>query len=321
MTVPTRMLGGLASSAVGLGCLPLTGGYGQVAAEEAVAAIRTALDLGVRLVDTADFYGGGEVERIVGTAIRGRRAEATVATRGGAVTRGSARPTEYDGRPEFLRQACAASLRRLGTDYIDLYLLARPDPAVPIEDSVGGLGELVDAGMVRHIGLSEVSEDALRRAATVRPLAVVESEYSLWFRDVERRILPTLRELGVGLLAHSPLGRGFLTGGLTLGPTDYRRRQPRFSPENLAAEASPLAELTELADAHGVRPAQLALAWLLTRDEAVVPIPGTRDRGHLAENAVAARLDLPASTVARLTALWHTAQSEQDGNQGGHHPS
>jgi aryl-alcohol dehydrogenase-like predicted oxidoreductase len=322
--VPTRVIGGLTSSAMGLGCLPLTGGYGRVAADEAVAAIRTALDLGVRLIDTADFYGGGEVERIVGTAIRGRRDAATVVTRGGAVLRGSARPTEYDGSARFLRKSCEASLRRLGTHYIDLYLLARPDPTIAIEESVGGLGELVDAGLVRHIGLSEVPGAVLRRAAAERPIDAVESEYSLWHREVEREILPTTQQLGIGLLAHSPLGRGFLAGGLTgarLDPTDYRRRQPRFSTENLASAAPLLAELTELAAAHDVRPAQLALAWLLARGDGVVPIPGTRDRGHLAENAAATRLALPAATVDRLTALWAVARSGEDTDQGGHQPS
>lgn len=323
--LPARVLGGLTSSAIGLGCLPLTGGYGQVAVDDAVATIQAAIELGVTLIDTADFYGGGAVERIVGTAISGDRAAATVVTRGGAVFSGSARPTRHNGSPEFLRAACEASLRRLGTSYIDLYLLARPDPTVPIEESVGGLGELVDAGLVRHIGLSEVPETILRRAAAERPLAAVESEYSLWNSTVERQILPITQALGIGLLAHSPLGRGFLAGSLTggtgLAPADYRRRQPRFSAENLAAQAPLLAEITELARGYDVQPAQLALAWLLARGDAIVPIPGTRDRAHLAQNSAATRLTLSTATVDRLTGLWDSARSEKDTNHRGDQPS
>jgi len=309
----TRKLGDLVVAAVGLGTLPLSAGYGPVDPAAAAAVLRRALDLGLTLVDTADFYGGGAVEELVGRALSGRRSEAVLATRGGAILRGSARPTEFDGSPGFLRRACADSLRRLGTDHIDLYYLARPDPRVPIEESVGALAELVAAGMVREIGLSEVSGELLRRAHAVHPVAALQSEYSLWERGHEADALPTARELGVGFVAHTPLGRGFLTGTLDsadrLAPNDYRRRQPRFAPEALARDYARLEAARPHAARLGVSLGELALAWLLARDPGLVPIPGTRSGAHLAANAAAARLVLPPELVAELSGLFAPAEA------------
>ncbi|SEB30972.1 Predicted oxidoreductase [Streptomyces misionensis] len=290
-------------SAVGLGCLGLTGGYGRVDADAAVDVVRAALDRGVTLLDTADFYGGGSVEELLGRALAGRREQAVIATRGGAVFAGSRRPTAFDGSPAFLRRACEASLRRLGTDHIDLYHLARVDPKVPVEESVGGLAELVAEGKIRHIGLSEAPADVLRRAHAVHPVAAVAAEYSLWSRDVEDAVLPVARELGIGLVACSPLGRGFLAGAVGAnGPAegDYRRNHPRFAPENLARNRVLLGEAARIAEETGVPLGRLALAWVLTRGEDIVPIPGTVRREHLLENIAAAAERLSAADAARL---------------------
>ncbi|MFE6049471.1 aldo/keto reductase [Kitasatospora sp. NPDC056446] len=298
---------GLATGAIGLGTLGLAGGYGGVDADEAVRAVRTALDLGTTLIDTADFYGGGEVERLVGRAVAGRRDEAVIATRGGAVFTDGARPTAFDGSPAFLRRACDASLARLGTDVIDLYYLARPDPSVPVEETVGGLAALVEAGKVRHIGLSEVPAGLLRRAHAVHPVTALESEYSLWSRGLEDDVLPTARELGVGLVAHSPLGRGFLAGTLSsadqLGPADYRRRQERFATGNLARDHARLEPARAIARRHGVPLATLALAWLLAQDPHLVPIPGSRSDEHLRQNATACDLSLDRTELDTLAAV------------------
>jgi aryl-alcohol dehydrogenase-like predicted oxidoreductase len=306
----TRALGGLTVSAIGLGSLALTGGYGAVDEPTAIATIRRALDLGVTLLDTADFYAGGELERLLGKAIADRRDEAVVATRGGAVFTGAGRPTEFDGTGTFLRDACDASLRRLGVDHIDLYYLARPDHRVPIEESVAGLAALVQAGKVRHIGLSEVPADLLRRAQRVHPVTALQSEYSLWERGIEAEILPAVRELGIGFVAHSPLGRGFLTGTLfdaaQLGPDDYRRRQPRFGAESLARQWPRLEQAWQIADRYGITLTQLALAWLLGQGEDIVPIPGTRTGAHLAENADAATVSLDPGEVKELAGLLTT---------------
>jgi aryl-alcohol dehydrogenase-like predicted oxidoreductase len=301
-----RKLGGLISSAVGLGTLALAGAYGAVAEDEAVAAVRGALDLGVTLLDTADFYGGGEVERRVGRAIAGRRGEAVVATRGGArFTEGSGkRPDRIDGSPQYLREACEASLRRLGVDCIDLYYLARVDPQVPVEESVGALGELVAEGKIRHIGLSEVPVQVLRRAHATAPVSALESEYSLWERGVEDEVLPAARELGIGLVAFSPLGRGFLTGGLTspeqLGEGDIRRNHARFDQDNFTANRQLVVGVEQMAAELDVPAAQLALAWLLSRGDDVVPIPSTRSLTHLRTNADAATITLTPAQSARL---------------------
>lgn len=287
-----RKLGdtGPLTSAVGLGTLGLTGGYGAVGAGDAQNVVREALDRGVTLLDTADFYGGGRVESLLGRAVAGRREDVVIATRGGAVFSGPGRPTAFDGSPEYLRRACEASLRRLGTDRIDLYSLARVDPRVPVEESVGALAGLVAEGKIGHIGLSEVSADVLRRAHAVHPVAAVSAEYSLWSRDVEDDVLPAARELGVGLVACSPLGRGFLTGTVEaaqLGETDYRRNHPRFSVRNAAHNRVLVDAAARVADRTGIPRGRIALAWVLSRGTDVVPIPGTVRASHLRENIAA----------------------------------
>jgi aryl-alcohol dehydrogenase-like predicted oxidoreductase len=301
----TDLCNGLTVSALGLGCLALCGAYGAVDEERALATLRYALDAGVTLLDTADFYAGGASEELVGRAVAGRRDDAVIATRGGVRAPGPGRPpTVVDGSPGYLRSACEASLRRLGVDRIDLYYLGRVDPAVPIEDSVGALAELVLAGKVRHLGLSEADPDQLRRAYAVWPIAALESEYSLWERHVETKIVPTARELGVGLIAHTPLGRGFLTAALStvdqLGERDIRRNHPRFQGENFAHNRELLTAVERMATDRGVTTGQLALAWLLAQGPDVVPIPGTSRPEHLAQNLAAASIRLDAVDVARL---------------------
>ncbi|MFH8980944.1 aldo/keto reductase [Streptomyces varsoviensis] len=302
-----RTLGRAQVGALGLGTLALTGGYGSVGAADAIATVRAALDCGVSLLDTADFYAGGAVEELLGRAVAGRRDEAFLATRGGALFSGPARPTSFDGSPGYLRRACEASLRRLGTDRIDLYCLARVDPAVPVEESVGGLAELVAEGKIRHIGLSEASAAQLRRAAAVHPVTALATEYSLWSRDVADEILPTARALGCALVACSPLGRGFLTGALTgadLPAGDYRRNHPRFSPANLPRNQRLLARAERIGRAHGVPLRHLALAWVLSRGEDIVPIPGTRSVAHLDDNLAAAAHRLPDRAAQELAELF-----------------
>jgi len=298
----------LAVSAVGLGCLGLAGGYGDAPEADSLALLRRALDEGVTLLDTADFYGGGACEALVGRAAAGRRHEVVLATRGGVRSKTPGGPPSVtDGRPESLRQACEASLRRLGTDHVDLYYLARVDPDVPVEESVGALAGLVAEGKVRHIGLSEAGADELRRAHAVHPLTALESEYSLWERHVEDEILPVARELGIGFVAHSPLGRGFLTGTLAstdgFGARDIRRNHPRFTAENLTRNRELLRAVEETADRYAVTTGQLVLAWLLSRGADVVPIPGTRSEHHLLLNIASAGIELTAVESTRLAAL------------------
>jgi aryl-alcohol dehydrogenase-like predicted oxidoreductase len=300
-----RKLGpaGLVTSAVGYGCLGLTGGYGEIGADRAAALVNEALDHGVTLLDTADFYGGGSVEELLGRALAGRRGDAVLATRGGAVFSGPARPTAFVGTPLHLRAACDASLRRLRTDHIDLYHLTRVDPAVPVEESVGGLAELVAEGKIGHVGLCEVTADQLRRAHAVHPVTAVAAEYSLWSRDVEDELLPAARELGVGFVACSPLGRGFLTGAVGPGALragDYRRNHPRFAPENAARNRLLLAEAERVAARTGVPLGRLALAWVLAQGEDVVPIPGTTSSAHLAQNLAAVADRLGPADAQRL---------------------
>ena len=306
MEVRTLGASGLISSAIGLGCLGFTGGYGAVDEVEAVATIWQALDTGVTLLDVADLYGGGSVERLVGQALQGRRAEAVIATRGGATFTPQGRPTGLDCRPQRLHEACDASLRRLGVDQIDLYYLARVDPAVPVEESVGALSELVAAGKVRHVGVCEVTPEQLRRAHAVHPLAVVAAEYSLIERSVEAELLPTAREMGVGLVACSPLARGLLTGRLStteqLGPGDYRHNHPRFAPENLDHNYRLIRAAEQLAADRQVSLSRLALAWVLAQGKDIVAIPGTRTRTHLEMNVAATQIELCADESAALAA-------------------
>ena len=304
--IPQRTLGrrGPAVSAVGLGTMGMSEGYYGPSDDDANAdTIRHAVELGVSLIDTADIYGaGGHNEMLVGRALEGIRDRVVLATKTGLVV--SPEGLAVDARPERIRRALEDSLRRLRVDHVDLYYLHRIDPAVPVEESVGAMSSLVEAGLARHIGLSEVGPAILRRAHAIHPIAAVQSEYSLWNRDPEARLLPVMRELGVALVAFSPLGRGFLAGALpapdALGEDDLRRRLPRFQGENLGRNL-PIAErAAEVAGRHGATPAQVALAWVLGRGPDIVPIPGTRRRANVEANVAAAALVLDDDDRARL---------------------
>jgi aryl-alcohol dehydrogenase-like predicted oxidoreductase len=303
-----RALGrsGPAVSAIGLGCMSM--GIADVYTssvrddDAAVALIHRALALGITLLDTADIYGASEVQ--VGRALRGRRADAVLATKFGFV--GTSRPGVErvpNGRPKYVRRACDASLQRLGVDTIDLYYLHRVDPKVPIEETTGAMADLVRLGKVRHLGLSEASPKTVRRAHAVHPIAAVQTEYSLWAREPEERLLPVLRELGIALVAYSPLGRGFLAGRIRkledLAPDDWRRNNPRFQGENFARNIAAADRVHELAREKGCTSAQLSLAWLLSRP-GVVPIPGTSSMDRLLENAQAADVHLSENEIARI---------------------
>jgi aryl-alcohol dehydrogenase-like predicted oxidoreductase len=306
MTIPTRTLGrdGPAVGAVGLGCMGMSEFYGPSDDEASEQVIHQALDLGVTLLDTADMYGQGHNERLIGRAVRDRRADVVLATKCGIRREGERR--WHDNRPEYIRWSCEQSLRRLGVDVIDLYYLHRRDPDVPIEDSVGAMAELVEQGKVRALGLSEVSAATLRAAHQVHPIAAVQTEYSLWTRDVEDEVLPAARDLGITLVAYSPLGRGFLTGTVTsldgLDAADFRRGNPRFQGQNLQHNLALVAAVRGLADDLGITPAQLALAWLLHQGSDIVPIPGTKQLRYLQENVAAAQLTLDPEEFARLEA-------------------
>jgi aryl-alcohol dehydrogenase-like predicted oxidoreductase len=301
-----RRLGGqgLEVSALGLGCMGMSEFYGSADQAASMAVLHRALDLGVNLLDTADMYGVGANERLLSELLQHRRDEVVLATKFGILRGPDGERLGIDGRPEYVRSACERSLQRLGVDHIDLYYLHRVDPKVPIEDTVGAMAGLVAAGKVRHLGLSEVSAATLRRAAAVHPIAAVQSEYSLWSRDVERGVLPACRELGVGFVAYSPLGRGFLSGAIQcaddLSPDDWRRANPRFARENLSFNLQFVAAVTALAAARGCTPAQLALAWLLDQGDDIVPIPGTRRISRLEENLAAAQLSLSDRERAQL---------------------
>jgi aryl-alcohol dehydrogenase-like predicted oxidoreductase len=306
-----RTLGqGLVVSEQGLGCVGMSVMYGETDDGESVRTIHRALELGITFFDTADVYGFGENERLVGAAIAGRRDEVVLGTKFGYVAEadGSLR---IDGRPEYVRAAIDASLKRLGVDYVDLYYQHRVDIGTPIEETVGAMAELLAAGKVRHLGLSEASADTIRRAHAVHPITAVQSEYSLWTRDPEREVLAACRELGIGFVAYSPLGRGFLAGRFRspeeLDDDDFRRHQPRFTGENLRANQRLAGRVMELAAARGVAAAQLALAWVLARGEGVVPIPGTKRRSYLEQNAAAGEIELTADELAELDALGDAA--------------
>ncbi|WP_433226625.1 aldo/keto reductase [Microtetraspora malaysiensis] len=318
-----RKLGtaGLTVSAIGLGCMGMSGGYGTVDRADCVTTIQRAVDLGVTLLDTADFYGGGENERLIGEAVRGRRADVMIATRGGVRSEVPGGPPRIvDGSPTYLRQACDASLTRLGIDHIDLYYLGRADPQVPIEDSVGTLAQLQATGKIRHIGLSEVSAEALRRAHAVQPISVLESEYSLWERHIEAEILPAARDLGVGLVAHSPLGKGFLTGTLPspehFGEGDHRRNHPRLQGENFRHNQRMVTQAQPIAQELGVPLSRLALAWLLSRGDDVVPIPGSRSLEHLHSNITAIGIRLTERHIRLLEEIF-----QPDRVAGSRHPA
>ncbi|WP_424887217.1 aldo/keto reductase [Streptomyces sp. XH2] len=309
--VPTRHLGGLAVSAQGLGCMGMSHGYGATDDAQSIATLHHALDIGVTFWDTSDFYGAGHNEELIGRAVAGRRDEVVLATKFGFANR-LGEPTRVRGDAAYVRQACEASLRRLGVDHIDLYYQHRVDPQVPIEETVGAMAELVQAGKVRHLGLSEAGAGTIRRAHAVHPIAALQSEWSLWTRDLETEIAPVCRELGIGLVPFSPLGRGFLTGRYSsvegLAENDVRRSQPRFADGNLERNLAIVAQLDELAAAKGVTAGQLALAWVQHRGEDVVPIPGTRRRRYLEENLAALAVEL---SPEELHAIESAAPPEQ----------
>jgi aryl-alcohol dehydrogenase-like predicted oxidoreductase len=296
-----RNLSGLTVSALGLGCMGFSQGYGPADEDESMATIRAALDLGVVLLDTAMSYGNGHNERLVGRAIAGRREHVVLASKFGIV-RGE-QGVRLDGRPERVRGYCAESLARLGVDVIDLYYLHRVDPEVPVAETVGAMGELVAEGKVRRLGLSEVNVGQLEQAAAVHPIAAVQFEWSLFWREPEDDVVPAARRLGIGVVPYSPLGRGMLTGALpeqAFGPADFRHADPRFAGEHLARNRVLVEAIRGVATEHGVTPAQLALAWLLAQGPDVVPIPGTRHRQRLHENLAATEIVLSAADLARL---------------------
>lgn len=299
-----RKLGNLPVPAMGLGCMGMSEFYGQGDDAESIRVIHRALELGVTFLDTADMYGVGRNEELVGRAIRDRRDQVVLATKFGNLRGPDGERLGVSGKPEYVRRACDASLKRLGVEVIDLYYQHRVDPETPIEDTVGAMADLVKQGKVLHLGLSEAGPQTIRRAHAVHPIAALQTEYSLWSRDPEDEILPTVRELGIGFVPYSPLGRGFLTGRFKASDDfekdDFRKASPRFSGENLAANQRLVAIVEEVANSKGRKPGQVALAWVLSRGDDIVPIPGTKRITYLEENVAAADLSLSDEEIAQL---------------------
>ncbi len=301
--IPRRQLGrqGLTVSTIGLGCMGMSDFYGPADEEASLAVLNHAIDIGVNFLDTADMYGVGANERLLSRVLEKRRNEIVIATKFGNMRAEDGTHLGVNGRPEYVRSACEASLKRLQVEHIDLYYQHRVDPHVPIEDTVGAMADLVKAGKVLHLGLSEASSQTIRRAAAVHPIAALQTEYSLWTRDVEAEILPLCKQLGIGFVPYSPLGRGFLTGAIrdldALAPGDWRRSNPRFQGDNMAHNLALVDAVKALARKRGCTPAQLALSWLLHQGEHIVPIPGTRSMARLDENAEAVSITLTAEEV------------------------
>jgi aryl-alcohol dehydrogenase-like predicted oxidoreductase len=306
----TRQLGtqGLVVSEQGLGCMGMSEFYGPTDEAESIETLNRAVELGITFFDTADAYGPFKNEELVGKVLRPHRKDVIIATKFG-IQRSLTDPTfrAINGRPEYVRQSCDASLKRLGVDCIDLYYQHRVDPNVPVEETVGAMAELVRAGKVRCLGLSEAAPETIRRAHAIHPISALQTEYSLWSRDPEDKILETVRELGIGFVAYSPFSRGLLTGQIKsfddLAPNDFRRNSPRFQGENFSKNLELVERVTEMAGEKNVTPAQLALAWVLAQGEDIVPIPGTKRRKYLEENVAASEIELNASDLSRLEEL------------------